>query len=199
MWNMKKYKLLAPVVAIILVLASFAGCSPQIDESAANAAKSYYNNTIIRQDFVTSNGYCAFDKVALTEEIYKIKAESEGITLDEYLRNLAEKRNITDKIDSVADYLRALSTYYINKNVDTYGEAYFSPDSQVVEFRSVVTDEIKTAYDNLVSKYSADGIDFSKYLNYSDISEGMQVTVGEDGNNTIVLLVKINGSWKFLA
>ena len=79
MWNMKKYKLLATVVAIILVLASFAGCSPQIDESAANAAQSYYNNTVIRQDVVTSNGYCAFDKVALTEEIYKIKAESEGI------------------------------------------------------------------------------------------------------------------------
>ena len=79
------------------------------------------------------------------------------------------------------------------------GAEYFSPNANVVEFKTASSSEIQTTYDSLISKYSLDGVDFGKYLNFADITEGMTVTVGENDNNTTVLLVKINGNWKFLA
>ena len=196
---MNKIKFSAPIIAIVLILASFTGCAPQIDEAAGNVAKNYYTYAIVRQDMVTANSDCAYDKVALTEEIYTVKAKDEGITLDEYIKYLAETRKITADINSVADYLEALSMYYIDKNIDSMGAEYFSPNANVVEFKTASSSEIQTTYDSLMSKYSLDGVDFSKYLNFADITEGMTVTVGENDNNTTVLLVKINGNWKFLA
>ena len=196
---MNKIKFSAPIIAIVLILASITGCAPQIDEAAGNVAKNYYTYAIVRQDMVTANYDCAFDKVALTEELYTVKAKDEGITLDEYIKNLAETRKITADINSVADYLEALSMYYIDKNIDSMGAEYFSPNANVVEFKTASSSEIQTTYDSLMSKYSLDGVDFSKYLNFADITEGMTVTVGENDNNTTVLLVKINGNWKFLA
>ena len=196
---MNKIKFSAPIIAIVLILASITGCAPQIDEAAGNVAKNYYTYAIVRQDMVTANSDCAFDKVALTEELYTVNAKDEGITLDEYIKNLAETRKITADINSVADYLEALSLYYIDKNIDSMGADYFSPNANVVEFKTASSSEIQTTYDSLMSKYSLDGVDFSKYLNFADITEGMTVTVGENDNNTTVLLVKINGNWKFLA
>ena len=199
MYVMKKIKFLAVVVAIILAISAFAGCAPQIDEAAGNVAKNYYTYAVIRQDMVTANSDCAYDKVALTEEIYKVKAEAEGITLDEYVTKLVENRKMTVDVNSVSEYLKALSEYYIEKNADEKGESYFSPDAKVVSFDDASTSEIQAVYDNLVNKYSLDGVNFSKYLNFADITEGMTVTVGADDNNTSVLLVKIAGEWKFLA
>ncbi len=196
---MKSVKLVSLILAVLMIAAVASGCKPKLDEDIAAVAKDYYSYEVLRQDFVTIKDICAYDKVAVYEKIYSAWAEEQGKTLGEYLAGVAENRGIEEDVTTVDAFLKAQSDRYVNGIKESGDSAKFDQTPEIIEFSDAKSTDIQKVYDSLDAKYHKEGIYIGDYLDYDDIVEAKLVTVGVEGNNSQVLLVKIGTEWLYMA
>lgn len=196
---MKSIKLMSLILAVIMLAAVVVGCKPKLDEDIAAVAKDYYSYAVLRQDFVTVNDICAYDKVKIYEQIYTNWAEEEGKSLEAYLSDIAENRGIEEEVTTVEAFLKAQSDRYVNNLKESGDSAKLDAAPEIVEFSNAKSTDIQKVYDSLDANYHREGIYIGDYLDYDSITEAKLVTVGVDGNNSQVLIVKIGSEWLYMA
>ena len=198
---MKKYSILTVFVAVILLLATLTGCAGYtLPAEAEKVAVGYYEYLVMRQDQTGVAPYCAYDRMALLNELYEEKASANNQTVEEYIADTAKTRGY-ENVTTLDEFLKALSDDYVEKTKEQYGEGYFTATAKVVEAEKATEEYIKDIYDTLVDRYKKNNIDFTQYLPYDSISEGAVVTLStsESGGNVAdVLVVKANGEWGYL-
>lgn len=196
---MKSVKLVSLILAVVMLAAVAVGCKPKLDEGIAAVAKDYYSYVVLRQDFVSINDICAYDKVEIYEKIYESWAAEEGKSLEDYLSGLAENRGIEGEVTTVEAFFKAQSDRFVNKAKESGDSAKFDVTPEIIEFSDAKNMDIQKVYDALDAKYHREGIYIGDYINYDSIAEGKLVTVGVDGNNSQVLIVKIGNEWLYMA
>lgn len=196
---MKSIRIVSLLIAVLILAISAVGCAPKLDEDIAAVAKDYYSYVVLRQDFITVNDKCAYDRVAVLEKIYTTWAEEEGKTLEEYISGLAAKRGLEGEINTVEDFFLAQSQNYVNSVKESDNASKLDATPEIVTFSNAKNLDIQAVYDSLDAKYHRDGVYIGDYLNYDSIAEAKLVTVGVEGNNSQVLIVKIGDQWLYMA
>ena len=196
---MKNFRLIGLIMAMLMLTLCVVGCAPKLEEEAATVAKDYYSHIIMRQDNVSAKSICAYDKIAITEAVYTNWAEKDGKTLEEYIASLAERRNMPADTNTTEKFLKVQSEIYVEKNKKTMGEDYFNSIPEVISFTKANSSKIDKVYNELMNRYGKDKIDFTQYVDIDDIAEARLVEVGVNDQVTEVLVVKVDGQWKYLA